>query len=142
MAVTGKITGQNLYLFFNGQTLANGSAEEIVREFSWEYEQELVDSSAGGQSARTFVNSLKTGKGSLKMVFDGDMTLGAALQAGDRGTLTWGEGGTTSGYPKGSVVAIVQSVKRSAPYDDLVTQDIAFQFHGTLLSDPMSASWT
>lgn len=121
------LVGTNLYLAFGGTVL-----DTDYRDFSGSEEMGMVDDSAGSDSARTYLTTLKDGSASATVVLQASGTvIWDALVPGTAGTLEWGEEGTTAGKQKHSVWAKVESREKSMSYDDLIVCDIAWQF-----SDP------
>jgi hypothetical protein len=125
-----EFTGKNLALTFGGTTLTGNH-----RTFTGTEEVGLVDASAGSDAARTYLPTLTDGKGTLEVLGDdsaGGPTWWAAVVPGATGSLVWGEKGSTAGFPKHTVNAVVSSRKKDAPYDDLVVYTVEFQYSGTV----------
>ena len=121
------ITGTNLYLKFGSTVL-----DTDYRSFSAGEEMNLVDESAGSDTARSYLTTLKDGTASATIVIQaGDTGTWAALTPGTSGTLEWGQEGTAATKPKHTVTAIVSSREMSMEYAYLVVADIEWQ-----ISDP------
>jgi hypothetical protein len=122
------ITGSALYLTFGGVVL-----DTDYRSFSDSEEIGTVDQSAGADTNRTYLTTLKDGTASATIVVQsGDTATWAAVVPGTGGTLNWAPEGTTAGDPKSYVWAIVTSREKSMEYADLVVADISWQFSGAV----------
>ena len=125
------ITGTNLYLAFGSKVL-----DTDYRSFSSSEEMNLVDQSAGSDTARTYLTTLKDGTASATIVVQaGDTGTWGALAPGTEDTLEWGEEGTAATKPKHTVNAIVNTREKSMEYADLVVADIEWQFSGAVTDD-------
>lgn len=122
------ITGKNLYLNFGSTVL-----DTDYRSFSESEEMGTVDQSAGSDTARTYLTTLKDGTASSTIVVQaGDTATWNAVVVGASGTLTWAEEGTTAAKPKHTVWAIVTGREKSMEYADLVVADISWQFSSAI----------
>jgi hypothetical protein len=120
------ITGAALFLQFGSTVL-----DTDYRAFSQAEEGGLVDASAGGDTNRTYLTTLKDGTASATIVEQAGSTAAwAAVAPLTSGTLTVGEEGTASGKPKMTVVAIVTSREKSMEYADLAVIDVEWQYNG------------
>jgi hypothetical protein len=120
-----------------------GTGLELYQEFNLDYTIDMVDSTAGAAAAKTYIKTVKDGKATLKLVWqgaDGTATT-SKFRNGQEGTLLWGPEGTASNKPKGGVYAFVTGTKRTIPYADLVTMEINLQFSGPLLFDEEIDKW-
>ena len=91
----------------------------------------LLDQSAGADTNRTYVNSLKDE--TVAVTFkqqSGGTTLPNALASGASGTLTWGEQGTSASSPKHELPCISQGAAMNIPFDNLVEISCTFQGNG------------
>lgn len=123
-----EFTGSTLHLSFAGVTLSGD-----FRNFDPSEEIGLVDASAGADTNRTYLTTLKDGKATLEMVAQtGGTALWAAVAPGSSGTLIWAEEGTATGKPKHSCLAIVMSRSRPVPYEDIDIINVEFQFNGAV----------
>jgi len=112
-----------LYLKFGSTVL-----DTDYRSFSAGEEMNLVDESAGSDTARSYLTTLKDGTASATIVIQaGDTGTWAALTPGTSGTLEWGQEGTAATKPKHTVNAIISSREMSMEYADLVVADIEWQ---------------
>lgn len=124
-------TGGNLYLRF-GSTVLSGD----FRSFSPEETIETVDASAGNDTFRTKLTTLKDGSASVSLVDQtGGTALWGALVPGMQGTLEWGPEGTAAGKPKHTAMAIVTSRSRDIPYDDIVVLNVEFALNSEVTDD-------
>lgn len=121
-------TGNALYLKFGSTVL---SAD--FRNFDQSEEIGLVDATAGADTNRTYLTTVKDGKATAEMVHQASGTaLWTALAPGTSGTLEWGPEGTASTKPKHTVTAIVMDRKKVVPYEDIVVITAEFQFSGAV----------
>lgn len=124
MAGTHFVFGTSGYIKFGATVL---SAD--MRNFQPDEDVGVVDQSAGNDTGRTYLTTLKDGKSSLEILLQpGGTAAWAAVAPGTSGTLEWGEEGTALGKPKHTVTAIVKGRKRAMPYDGVVTATVDFQF--------------
>ena len=122
------ITGSALYLKFGDTVL-----DTDYRAFGPSEEIGLVDQSAGADTERTYLTTLKDGTATATIVIQaGDTTTWGAVAPGTEGTLEWGEEGTANGKPKHTVNAIVTGREKSIEYADLIVADITWQFSGAI----------
>ena len=91
----------------------------------------MVDASAGSDTYRTYLTTLKDGTFEYAGVHQTAGTvLKAALAAGTYGTLIVGPEGTAVGKPKMTVPAIAMGPQMSYPYDGIVEISVTFQQNG------------
>jgi hypothetical protein len=113
------------------QTGTNALAE--VRSYSITQTGDTTESTAMGDSAKTFEATLTEFSGSIDVFFDDTDTSGqVSLTIGSSFTLNLAPEGTGSGSYKLSGTAIVTDVTRTAAHDGLVEMTIAFQGTGAL----------
>lgn len=113
------------------QTGSNSLAE--VRSYSITQTGETTESTAMGDSAKTFESTLTEFSGSVDLFFDDTDTNGqVALAIGTSFTLNLAPEGTGSGAFKLSGSAIVTEVTRTAAHDGLVEMTVGFQGTGAL----------
>ena len=93
----------------------------------------LLDQSAGADTDRTYVTSLKdrTIAWAAKHQASGTVLVNALVE-GTSGTLTWGEEGTASGKPKHTCPVISMGCPMNIPYDNLVEISGTFQGNGAI----------
>jgi len=124
-------TGTALYLVFGSTVL-----DTDYRSFTDSEEIEVVDQSAGADTARTYLTTLTDGTASATIVMQaGSVSEWNAVAVGTEDTLEWGEEGTAEGKAKHTVNAIVTSREKSMEYADLVVADIEWQFSGAVTDD-------
>ena len=131
MANTGRITGKDVYVTFNG-TVISGDFTSVGRTD----EGENVDVTAGADSYHYFVSLGRTnGTVPFECMYDGSTTtVWAGIAPNTAGTLIIAPKGTTSTYPKWTCDrAIVNNREISFPFDDAVTVTAEFQ---------VSSAWT
>ena len=113
------------------QTGSNALAE--VRSYSITQSGETTESTAMGDSAKTFESTLTEFSGSVDVFFDDTDSSGqVSLTIGSSFTLNLAPEGTGSGAYKLSGSAIVTDITRTAAHDGLVEMSIAFQGTGAL----------
>jgi hypothetical protein len=124
-------TGSGLIVTFKGTEVSTR-----FRSLNTKEEIDLVDQSAGSDTAKTYLTALEDGDAKLEVVDVRDGTAPTALwnlcDKGAEGTLQWQPEGTATGKPKHYVNAIVKSREKEHPYDDIVKATITFQFSGAL----------
>ena len=113
------------------QTGSNSLAE--VRSYSITQSGETTESTAMGDSAKTFESTLTEFSGSVDLFFDDTDTNGqVSFTIGSSFTLNLAPEGTGSGAFKLSGSAIVTEVTRTAAHDGLVEMTVGFQGTGAL----------
>jgi len=89
------------------------------RQFTINDEVGEVDKSAGADTRRTYIKTLKDGSVNSTFLHDGGTLNWIELAPGKEGTLTWGEIGTANGAPKHTQPAFIRSANMDQPYDGL-----------------------
>jgi hypothetical protein len=113
------------------QTSSNDIAE--VRSYSITESGDTTESTAMGDSAKTYEPTLTEFSGSIDLFFDDTDTSGqVSLTVGSEFTLNLGPEGTTSGKYKLSGTGIVTEKTITAAHDGLVEMTIGFQGDGAL----------
>lgn len=124
-------TGTDLLITFKGTTVSTR-----FRGFKTKEEKDLVDQSAGNDTAKTYLTALEDGDAQMETLDVRDGTAALAVwnlcDKGAEGTLQWQPEGTATGKPKHWVNAIVKSRDRDFPYDDSVKANFTFQFSGAV----------
>lgn len=124
-----RLSGKDLYVSFAGTDI---SGDFRTLEINQEGIQE--DITAGDDAANQYVAIRKDGNASFEALYDA--TNGTAhwaiMDVNTAGTLEWGEQGTASGKPKGTVIALVSSRSKSIPYDGAMELSFEFQFNGAV----------
>jgi len=128
------ITGKNMYLKFGGTTLNTD-----YRTFSNGRSIDKVDASAGADTFKTYLTTLKDGTLAATIIAQAaDTTTRGTLVPGTGGSLEYGLEGTTSGKQKVLyTTAFVENANVSASYADLVVIDITWQPN----SDPTEGTY-
>lgn len=128
-----KMSGKDLHVSFAGTSLGDS-----LRNFTVTEAQETADATAGADSYRNFVYTVKTVEASCEIVMKTYATGGSALRTlldvGSEGTLIWSPEGTASGKPKRSFYAIVSQSDENLPFDDVAILSITFQNAGTAVT--------
>jgi hypothetical protein len=137
----GKISGKDLYAAFGATSLGAS-----IRSFDVSEEMEKADSTAGADSYRNYVNTVKNISVDVEIVMQSHSTGGsailAALAPGSEGTLVWGQEGTATGKPKKGFLASVGNVSQAWPYDDVGILSVTFSMSGTALAfDGVTSLW-
>lgn len=119
-------TGADLFLQFGSKVL-----DTDFRAFSQTETGNVVDASAGADTTRTYLTTLKDGTATATIVLQ-EGTAGtqvwAALAPLTGGTLMWAEGGSAAGTQVHTVYAYVTERRKSMAYTDLVVVDLSWQF--------------
>lgn len=124
------IRGNNLFVSFAGDA-GTVTLSSDYTQLTTTPSIALLDESAGNDTHRSYINSLKDETVSITVKHQAVGTvLANALVAGAMGTLTWGEEGTASGKPKHTLPAISQGASMNIPYDNIVEISCTFQGNG------------
>lgn len=122
------ITGKNLYCKFGSTTLNTD-----YRAFSSSETGGVADISAGADTNRTYLATLKDGTASVSILMQAsDTATWAAVAPTTGGTLEWAPEGTTATYPRHYAYAFVLSRDMAIAWTDEVVADVAFQLSGTV----------
>jgi len=118
------LTGKNLYIKF-GSTVLNTD----YRTFGHPRSIDKVDASAGADTFKTYLTTLKDGTISCAIIAQAaDTTTRGTLVPGTGGSLEYGLEGTAAGKQKASYTSVfVENSNISASYNDLIVVDIAWQ---------------
>jgi hypothetical protein len=129
--MANEFAGSALY----AQWIWSGGTVQINTDFrNWDYNDqgEEIDTTAGADSSRSAINSFDTGQVTASFLLlstMGTVTF-AAFKRGVAGTLIFGEAGTTSGYPKTTLPAKIQSGSRTSPYNDVAQMNVTWGQNG------------
>ncbi|NIN68415.1 MAG: hypothetical protein GTO63_27650 [Anaerolineae bacterium] len=135
-----RLSGETLYLEWvdpSGTVVLDAD----YREFGPSEEVQLIDQSAGPDVARTYIPRLEDGAADLRMIWvdinnsPSGTLIWTRLDKASEGTLRWGEEGNTTGDPRHTVAAIVQSRDKTIPYDGEMEASFTFQFNGVPSDD-------
>jgi hypothetical protein len=128
--------GSALYAQWIGSAIG-GSLGTILlatdsRSFNYAPSLDIVDATAGADTARRKIMYLKDGQISCTQIMQSDQgtTVFPLLGEGVQGTMTWAEAGTASGKPKHVAPFICMGSSISVPYSDVVTIDTTWQQNG------------
>lgn len=120
--------GSSLYAewVYSGGTVV---LDTDFRTFSYTPVLSLIDSTAGADSYREFIDGIgEGGDPTFTLVMQtGATVLLTALARNTNGTLNVGVEGTASGKPKLVIPAISKGPQYDVPYDDIVTLTASFQ---------------
>ena len=113
------------------QVGSNAIAE--IRSFSVDESIDVVEDTSMGDSAKTYLASIKDFSGTIDVLFDETDTNGqTALSVGSSVTVNFAPEGTTSGDVKLTGTAIVTGKSVSSSFDGLVESTITIQGTGVL----------
>ena len=104
------------------------------RAFSPTETGDVVDASAGADTGRTYLTTLKDGTATASLALQtgaGTLIWNAVAPLTDD-TLWWAEEGSSAGKQIHSVWAIVTERRKSMGYADLVMADVTWQFSGAV----------
>lgn len=117
-----RLTGKNLVVTFGGQTISGDQ-----RTFEFDHEEEQADASAGSDTYRTFIPTLRVINPKMEIILK-DFASGSALMnvldIGQEGTLVWSPEGTATGKPRWGIVARVSKAGQSYPFDDVAMVNV------------------
>lgn len=118
------LTGKGLYLKFGGTVLNTD-----YRTFGHPRGIDKVDDSAGADTFKTYLTTLKDGTVSCAIIAQAsDATTRGTLVPGTGGSLEYGLEGTVAGKQRMLyTVAFVETSNVSASYNDLIVVDITWQ---------------
>tara|TARA_R100001163_G_scaffold12129_2_gene11260 strand:+ start:1212 stop:1601 length:390 start_codon:yes stop_codon:yes gene_type:complete len=113
------------------QVGSNAIAE--IRSFSIDETIDVVEDTSMGDSAKTYLASIKDFSGTIDVLYDETDTNGqTALSVGSSVTVNFAPEGTTSGDVKLTGTAIVTAKSVSSSFDGLVESTISIQGSGGL----------
>ena len=113
------------------QVGSNAIAE--IRSFSVDETIDVVEDTSMGDSAKTYLASIKDFSGTIDVLYDETDTNGqTALSVGSSVTVNFAPEGTTSGDVKLTGTAIVTAKSVSSSFDGLVESTISIQGTGGL----------
>jgi hypothetical protein len=129
-------TGANLYVSFKGTVISGDQTS-----FDFHDEMGMVDTSAGADAARTYLNTLLDGTAKHESHYEGGTAATETYNLctpGAEGTLIVGPIGTTTNLPKITInSARVKSRDLTMPYDDNIDVSIDFQLNAA----PSFGAW-
>lgn len=120
-------SGLDYYVEFNGLALSIG-----VREFDPGIDTVTVDSTAGADGLETTHPIRMTSAPTLTLLIDKSaegIAIKAALKAGTKGNLIWGEEGNATGKPKWGIYAEVKKANVPMSHDAEQVLDVEFINH-------------
>ena len=117
----------------DGTVLVGSNAVAEIRSFSVDETMDTIESTAMGDTYRTFETSLKSWSGTVDVFFDDTDTSGqGALTVGSEVTVSLQVEGNTTGDHKLSGSAIVTGRSISSSFDGLVEASLSLQGDGAL----------
>lgn len=136
-----KSSGKRTYVEFDGVALMVSG-----REFSLSKMQNTANATAGADEYENTVLTTKKLSATLKMVMlnkaDGGAAIADKIKLGHMGNLLWGLEGNAAGKPKGGFLAHLVKADVSAPYDNVITIDAAWEMaDDDILFDESVAVW-
>lgn len=128
-----KISGKNLYVSWAGTEYS-----AYIRNFDVSEATETADATAGADSYRNYVETVKTIDVSFEVVMDEYASNGSAMRSafenGTEGTLIWGVEGSATGKPKKGFYGRIVDASESIPFDDVNTFSVSIGMAGTALA--------
>jgi len=134
-----KYTGNALYVEWihsgGTTTLANATSGPAYKSVSLDFSIDLDDATAGGNTVREHLATIKD----FTIEYTAaertvDSAVLSALQVGTRGTLTIGPRGNSTGMPKYSVVAVVESFSTEFSFDSHTEYSVTWRAAGEILA--------
>jgi len=123
----------------DGTVLVGSSAIAEIRSFSVDETMDTIESTAMGDTYRTFETSLKSWSGTVDVFFDDTDTSGqGALTVGSEVTVSLQVEGNTTGDHQLSGAAIVTGRSISSSFDGLVEASLSLQGDGALTEGTVS----
>lgn len=125
-------TGKDLYIAWvhSGGTLnLSGNYRSVADTPS----VDLVDISAGADTDRTYLTTLRDGQIALTYLHDGGSVDVSALREGVSGTIVYGPEGTAAGKPKRTIPAISLGAALNIVYNNVVEVSVTWQRNGTVV---------
>jgi len=128
------LTGKGLYIKFGGTVLNTD-----YRTFSAARSIDKVDGSAGADTFKTYLTTLKDGSISCAIIAQAaDTSTRGTLTPGTGGSLEYGLEGTATGKQKVLYTSVfVENANVSASHNDLIVVDITWQPN----SDPTEGTY-
>jgi len=123
----------------NGTVKVGANAIAEIRSFSVDETADTIESTAMGDTYRTFEASLKSWNGSVDVFFDDTDTNGqVALTVGSSVTVNFQVEGSTTGDHLLSGTALVTSRTINSSFDGLVEASLSLQGDGALTEGTVS----
>lgn len=139
MTTASRAYGIDLYVSFAGQSIVAD-----YREFTVERTIDTVDKTAGNETSKSYIPTLKDGTASLTYCYAGSAgtAISNLFKVGTEGTLLWGPEGTATGKPKGGNYGIVTSHSKPQVHADLIMRTVTWQFSGSALFNDEIDLWS
>lgn len=140
-----RITGKNAKILWIDATEGTVDLSTNLRNFTFDHEEEQADATAGADTYRVFIPTVRTISPTAELVMEEKSTGSAALvvsQLGRDGTLLWGPEGTATGKPKWGMHARVSLASEDWPYDNVSIRNLEWVNQADdLLYDGASDTW-
>lgn len=139
MTTASRAVGKDLYVSFAGQSIIAD-----YREFTVEETVDTVDKTAGSETDKSYIPTLKDATATLTYAYAGSVgtAISNLFKVSTQGTLLWGVEGTATGKPKGGWAnGIVTAHSKPTTYNDLVVRTVTFQKSGTVLFNDEVDLW-
>lgn len=125
------LTGENGKVMFGADS--GGASTQVAEVRSWtvEHTKDVIEDTAMGDAARTYLSGLHQFTGTMECMYDTAQTNASVFDPANDATLS------VEFFPAATGVkyvgdVIVTSVSRTASFDDLVTVSVSFQGSGIL----------
>lgn len=129
------MTGKSAWIKFGAVTLNNGvAAGGRYQSLSATETGGVVDASAGADTVRTYLTTLKDGTATASILMETGVgtLIWKAIAPLTSGTLWWAEEGSSSNKQEHHVWAIVTERRKTVGYADLIVADVTWQFSGSV----------
>lgn len=143
MAVVDRMSGSALKILF----VHSGGTADLsgdFRKLAVTREQEVADSTAAADGARSVVTTVKKFMANMEAMFIG--TAGSAIWGsaalGVSGTLLYAPKGTSANNPKGGFPAVITKQDPDFPFDDVCKLIVEFTGDGAELFNPLVDVWS
>jgi len=126
------LTGENGAVKFGTDSAGAGTPVAEVRSWTVEHTKDVIEDTAMGDGARTYLSGLTQFTGTMECMFDTAQTNISVFDPANDADLFVEFYPAESTGVKYEGKVIVTSVSRTASFDDLVTVTVAFQGSGIL----------
>jgi len=125
------LTGENGKVMFGDDS--GGASTQVAEVRSWtiEHTKDVVEDTAMGDGARTYISGLTQFTGTMECMYDTAQTSASVFDPANDANISVEFFPATTGVKYVGDV-IVTSVSRTASFDDLVTVSCSFQGNGIL----------
>jgi predicted secreted protein len=126
------LTGENGAVKFGIDSAGSGTTVAEVRSWTIEHTKDVIEDTAMGDGARTYLSGLHSFTGTMECMFDTAQTNVSVFNPSSDADLFVEFYPNENAGVKYEGKVIVTSVSRSASFDDLVTVTVSFQGSGIL----------